>query len=131
MPSAGWRCTTGGPAPSAPRSSFRGRGRCWACRPVPRVATRSTWATPASRPRRAPPATRAAPRARVPARQEPYRSKDGPEVRLFLLHRDGLTADGARPTILYGYGGFNVSLTPAWGAGAEGGGGQGGGVACA
>jgi prolyl oligopeptidase len=52
----------------------------------------------------------------VTARQETYRSKDGTEVRLFLLHRDGLTPDGARPTILYGYGGFNISLTPAWSA---------------
>src|SRR4029453_7620527 len=55
-------------------------------------------------------------RARVTARQETYRSKDGTEVRLFLLHRDGVTPDGSRPTILYGYGGFNVSLTPAWSA---------------
>jgi prolyl oligopeptidase len=54
--------------------------------------------------------------AGVTARQETYRSKDGTEVRLFLLHRDGLAADGARPTILYGYGGFNISLTPAWSA---------------
>ena len=52
----------------------------------------------------------------VTARQETFRSKDGTEVRLFLLHRDGLTPDGARPTILYGYGGFNISLTPAWSA---------------
>src|SRR4029453_11303153 len=54
--------------------------------------------------------------AGVTARQETYRSEDGTEVRLFLLHGDGLTPDGARPTILYGYGGFNISLTPAWSA---------------
>jgi prolyl oligopeptidase len=52
----------------------------------------------------------------VAARQETYRSKDGTEVRLFLLHREGLEPDGARPTVLYGYGGFNVPLTPAWSA---------------
>jgi prolyl oligopeptidase len=52
----------------------------------------------------------------VAARQETYRSGDGTEVRLFLLHREGLEPDGARPTILYGYGGFNVPLTPAWSA---------------
>jgi prolyl oligopeptidase len=52
----------------------------------------------------------------VAARQEPYRSRDGTEVRLFLLHREGLEPDGARPTILYGYGGFDVPLTPAWSA---------------
>jgi prolyl oligopeptidase len=33
-----------------------------------------------------------------------------------VLHREGLEPDGARPTILYGYGGFNVPLTPAWSA---------------
>jgi prolyl oligopeptidase len=54
--------------------------------------------------------------AGVTTRQETFRSKDGTEVRLFLLHRDGLEPDGARPTILYGYGGFNVPLTPAWSA---------------
>jgi prolyl oligopeptidase len=53
---------------------------------------------------------------RVAARQETYRSKDGTEVRLFVLHREGLEPDGARPTILYGYGGFDVPLTPAWSA---------------
>jgi prolyl oligopeptidase len=52
----------------------------------------------------------------VSARQEAYRSADGTEVRMFLLHREGLEPDGARPTILYGYGGFDVSLTPAWSA---------------
>src|SRR6266545_297589 len=52
----------------------------------------------------------------VTARQETYRSRDGTEVRLFVLHREGLEPDGARPTILYGYGGFNVPLTPAWSA---------------
>ena len=54
----------------------------------------------------------------VTARQETYRSRDGTEVRLFVLHREGLEPDGARPTILYGYGGFNVPLTPAWSAAA-------------
>ncbi len=52
----------------------------------------------------------------VEAGQQTYRSKDGTEVRLFLLHRRGLEPDGARPTILYGYGGFNVPLSPAWSA---------------
>jgi prolyl oligopeptidase len=54
----------------------------------------------------------------VTARQETYRSRDGTEVRLFVLHRAGLEPDGARPTILYGYGGFDISLTPAWSAAA-------------
>ncbi|HEU4396956.1 MAG TPA: prolyl oligopeptidase family serine peptidase, partial [Actinomycetota bacterium] len=54
----------------------------------------------------------------VRAHQETYRSRDGTEVRLFVLHREGLEPDRARPTILYGYGGFNIPLTPAWSAAA-------------
>jgi prolyl oligopeptidase len=54
----------------------------------------------------------------VSARQETYRSADGTQVRMFVLHREGLEPDGARPTMLYGYGGFNVPLTPAWSAAA-------------
>jgi prolyl oligopeptidase len=41
-----------------------------------------------------------------------FRSKDGTEVPMFLIHREDLPRDGRRPTLLYGYGGFNVSLTP-------------------
>jgi prolyl oligopeptidase len=41
-----------------------------------------------------------------------YSSKDGTRVPMFLIHRKGLKPDGQTPTILYGYGGFNVSLTP-------------------
>lgn len=43
-----------------------------------------------------------------------YKSKDGTEVSLFLVHKKGLVKDGKRPTLLYGYGGFNVSLTPSF-----------------
>ncbi|HUH05402.1 MAG TPA: prolyl oligopeptidase family serine peptidase [Kofleriaceae bacterium] len=44
-----------------------------------------------------------------------FRSRDGTEVPMFIIHRRDLTpANGPRPTILYGYGGFNVSLTPAF-----------------
>jgi prolyl oligopeptidase len=41
-----------------------------------------------------------------------YTSKDGTRIPMFLTARDGITADGRNPTILYGYGGFNDSLRP-------------------
>ncbi|MGB5961091.1 MAG: prolyl oligopeptidase family serine peptidase [Coleofasciculaceae cyanobacterium] len=41
-----------------------------------------------------------------------YSSKDGTQVPMFITHKKGLKLDGNNPTYLYGYGGFNVSLTP-------------------
>jgi len=41
-----------------------------------------------------------------------YTSKDGTQVSMFLVHKKGLVLDGNNPTFLYGYGGFNVNLTP-------------------
>jgi prolyl oligopeptidase len=43
-----------------------------------------------------------------------YRSKDGTAVSMFLVHRADLAKDGNRPVLLGGYGGFNISLTPAY-----------------
>ncbi len=41
-----------------------------------------------------------------------YSSKDGTSVPLFITYKKGLKLDGQNPTLLYAYGGFNVSLTP-------------------
>ena len=43
-----------------------------------------------------------------------YASKDGTQVPMFLTHKKGLTLDGQNPTYLYGYGGFDISLTPSF-----------------
>jgi prolyl oligopeptidase len=41
-----------------------------------------------------------------------YKSKDGTRVPMFVTHKKGIALDGTAPTILYGYGGFNIPLTP-------------------
>lgn len=53
----------------------------------------------------------------IEVRQIFYPSKDGTRVSMFLVHRRDVGFDGDRPTLLYGYGGFNVSLTPAFNRG--------------
>lgn len=45
-----------------------------------------------------------------------YQSKDGTPVSMFLASKKGLSRDGRNPTLLYGYGGFNINQTPSFGA---------------
>jgi prolyl oligopeptidase len=50
--------------------------------------------------------------SRYETKQVFYKSKDGTRVPMFLTYKKGLKLDGQNPVLLYGYGGFNISLTP-------------------
>ncbi|RUO69531.1 prolyl oligopeptidase family serine peptidase [Idiomarina ramblicola] len=52
--------------------------------------------------------------ANYESKQVFYTSKDGTEVPMIITYKKGTELDGSNPTILYGYGGFNISLTPSF-----------------
>lgn len=43
-----------------------------------------------------------------------YTSKDGTKIPMFLIYKKGIKRDGQRPTLVYGYGGFNISMNPGY-----------------
>jgi prolyl oligopeptidase len=52
--------------------------------------------------------------SRYETRQVFYPSKDGTRIPMFITARKGVNIDGMQPTLLYGYGGFNIPLTPSY-----------------
>lgn len=47
-------------------------------------------------------------------RQTTYASKDGTRIPIYIIHKKGIQLDGSNPTLLYGYGGFNIPILPSF-----------------
>lgn len=54
--------------------------------------------------------------SKIMVKQEWCTSKDGTRVPMFIVHRTDIERDGTNPTLIYGYGGFDVSITPSFNA---------------
>ena len=54
--------------------------------------------------------------SRYEAKQVFFTGKDGARVPMFLVHKKGIVLDGKNPTLMYGYGGFNIATTPGFNA---------------
>ena len=52
--------------------------------------------------------------SRLQSRQVFYTSKDGTKIPMFLVSRKDVKSDGSNPTLMFGYGGFDISITPAF-----------------
>lgn len=53
--------------------------------------------------------------SRYASKQVFYTSKDGTKIPMIITYKKGIQLDGSNPTLLYAYGGFNISLTPSFG----------------